>query len=110
MTLTALLCLLFFWGYLALRRHGQALAFLALGAGYQAITYAIPAPEGERVSFETFALVCGCSIAGYIAWRMSRRHLEESLIAKHRLGIFAGVAVNLGIAAFILWQTGTFAL
>ncbi len=107
MTLTVILCLLFFLGFLILRSHGQALAFLALGAGYQTLTYLVPASESEAVDFDTFVVVCFSSIAGYIAWRMGRKHLEEGLFAKHRIGIFAGVALNLVIAVFILWQTGT---
>ncbi len=107
MTMTVILCALFFSGYLVLRRHGQALAFLAIGAGYQAMTYVLPTPDSTDVQFATFLLVCLFSIAGYIAWRMSRKYLAEGLFAKHRLGIFAGMAVNAGIAVFILWLTGT---
>ncbi len=107
MTLTIILSLLFFLGYMILRSHGQALAFLALGAGYQILTYLVPAAESDTVDFDTFVVVCFSSIAGYIAWRMGRKYLEEGLFAKHRIGIFAGVALNLVIAVFILWQTGT---
>ncbi|WP_371223990.1 hypothetical protein [Roseovarius sp. 2305UL8-3] len=105
--MTAILCALFFLGYLLLRSNGQALAFLAIGAGYQALTYVLPAPDGTEVQFDTFLLVCLFSVAGYIAWRMSRKYLEGGLFARHRIGIFAGVATNTGIAVFILWQTGT---
>ncbi len=107
MTLTALLCALFFGGFLGLRRHGQALAFLGLGAGVQALTYLLPVPGAAEVSFARFALVSLSSAAGYAAWRLSRDRMVDGMLGRQRLGIFAGVAANLGLAILILWQTGT---
>lgn len=110
MMMTALLCALFFAGFVLLRTHGQALAFLALGAGYQALSYGLPGPDGAAVTFETFALVSLSSVAGYLAWRASRKHMQTGLVARHRLGIFAGIAANLALAVLILWQTGTISI
>lgn len=110
MPLTLVLCLLFFLGYVALRSHWQALAFLALGAGYQVLTYALPAPDlpaGAAPDSATVILVSLSSVAGYIAWRLTRDKMQDGLLSKTRLGIFAGVGINVVIAALILWQTGT---
>jgi len=113
MTLTILMCILFFFGYLALRRHGQALAFLAIGAGLQVLTYVVPAPDDvayDASSFDTFVLVSLASGLGYVAWRVTRKWLDEGLLCKKRLGVFLGLGANGLIAAFILWQTGVIAL
>jgi hypothetical protein len=113
MILTLLLCLLFFLGDLALRKHWQALAFLALGAGYQLMTYALPAPglqDGAAPDSATVILVSLSSGAGYIAWRLTRDRMKDGLLNRNRIGIFAGVGLNVVIAAVILWQTGTLVL
>ena len=106
MTMTILLCLLFFLGYLALRTHWQALAFLALGAGYQLIAAAFPAPGDEAGDNTTLLLVCIFSLSGYIGWRSTRRFLPEAPFGRERLLVFLGWGANGALLVFILWLTG----
>ncbi|MFK7937825.1 MAG: hypothetical protein AB8B82_00480 [Roseovarius sp.] len=105
--MTLLLCLVFFLGYLGLRSHMQALAFLAIGAGVQLMTYAVPAPDAATLpDTPTVILVCVFSALGYIAWRASRKRLESGLLSRTRVLIFLGWGANGVIFAFILWLTG----
>lgn len=106
MTLTILLCLLFFFGYLALSRHWQALAFLALGAGYQLMSAAFPGPGSETADRTALLLVCIFSISGYIGWRSTRRFLPAAPFGRERLLVFLGWGGNAALLVFILWLTG----
>ena len=110
MMMTALLCLLFFAGFIALRSHVQALAFLGIGAGLQLLGSAIPATGDASDGITTTLLVCLFSVLGYIAWRSSRRALTDAPFGKQRLLIFGGWAANGVIATFILWLTGMITL
>lgn len=109
--MTLLLCLLFFFGYLALRNHPQALAFLAIGAGYALVSAAFPAPDAAPADPAGTVLVTTFSALGYVAWRASRKRLESTrLLSKQRLLIFLGWGANGLLFAFILWLTGTITL
>lgn len=111
--MTLMLCLLFFWGYLALRQHWQALAFWAVGAGVQLLSYAVPAPETAPVAApdqSSFILVCLFSTLGYIAWRASRARMEHTPYNRQRVLIFLGWGANGLLFVFILWLTGMLSL
>lgn len=107
--MTVLLCLLFFFGYIPLRQHWQALAFLGIGAGVQLLSYAVPAPQSAPVTqpdSTALILVCAFSVLGYIAWRSSRKWLMSAPYGKQRLLIFLGWGANGVLFVFILWLTG----
>lgn len=107
MTLTLLLCVLFFFGYLALRQHWQALAFLALGAGLQLMSAAFPGPGSAAADRTTLLLVCIFSLSGYVGWRSTRRFLPEAPFGRERMLVFLGWGGNAALLVFILWLTGT---
>ncbi len=100
---------LFYAGFLAIRKHVQALVFLALGAGYQCLSFATQASDNASNYTET-VIISLASAFGYVAWRSTKRYLDDAPFGRERLMIFAGFAVNWGLAVFLLHAAGQIVL
>ena len=109
--MTALLCLLFFSGYIAIRVQWQAIVFLMLGAGIQWLSQGatVPTTDAPTQDSTQLILVCMFSVFGYVAWHSTRKWLDTPY-RKERLFSFLGWGVNGLIATFLLWQTGMITL
>src|SRR5690554_2386851 len=104
MLMTALAALLFFFGYLAMRSRVQALLFLAIGAGYQWLSYLV---SGDPANFGASVAISLASGLGYIAWSSSRKVAEGRALGWPRLLVFAGFALNWALAIWLLSLTGS---
>jgi hypothetical protein len=105
MTANILTALLFYAGYLGMRTHWQALVFLAIGAGYQWVIYAVTDPRPPELWAATL-IISLASAMGYVAWRSANRWPEDGLLSRRRLMIFAGFAVNWALAIWLLKLSG----
>ena len=117
MTMIALLCGFFFFGYLLFPERWQAIGFLVIGAGYQAFNYphylmgddsaANTGPMDEATAYAMILLVALASVMGFIAWLSSRKWLQDGRFGKTRILIFLGYFVNFLLATWLLWLSGT---
>jgi len=105
MVMTAALSALFFFGYLVMRDRWQALMFLAIGAGYQLLTYSTA--QTVQVSLGATVAISLASALGYVAWSSSRKVADGRPYGLPRLVVFAGFAANWALAIWLLWLTGT---
>ena len=84
-----------------MRTGWQAWLFLAIGAGYQWVIYATS--EAATPALWTATVVISlASVLGFIAWRSANRWPDDALLARRRLAIFAGFAINWALAVLLL--------